>query len=206
MKWLSHLAVLLTSNKRHQIVWIELRNLTLHDSFAMRHKYLLAISSCYRNANIWSTNSILTRTAMSLVSGLQIACKFSPSLWIESAFLLYLPNLTLCCEVKHKYTPENQVKNPIYHTGNIKFIIQPTEWNVMRSYTWEDDHSSRWVGATTRSKRFTTLRYTICCVDGQLGNSRGMTCGHPYAIYIFENSCVMREKIRISEWEIHGVY
>lgn len=42
-------------------------------------------------------NPILTRTAINLVSGLQIACKFSPSLAIESGSRLYFPNLTLCC-------------------------------------------------------------------------------------------------------------
>lgn len=87
----------------------------------MRHKYFFPNSACYRNANIWSTDSILTRTAMSLASGLQIACKFSPSLWIESAFLLYFPNLTLCCKVKQKDKPESHSKIRDTTQENAKF-------------------------------------------------------------------------------------
>lgn len=53
--------------------------------------------------------------------------------------------------------------------------------------TWEEDQSSRWVGATTRRRRSMTLRYMICSEEGQRPCCSGMTWGHPYDIYIFDS-------------------
>lgn len=53
--------------------------------------------------------------------------------------------------------------------------------------TWEEDQSSRWVGATTRRRRSMTLRYMICSEEGQRPCCNGMTWGHPYDIYIFDS-------------------
>ena len=52
--------------------------------------------------------------------------------------------------------------------------------------TWEELQSSKWVGVTTRNNPLITLRYTIRWEEGQSPDSIGITCGHPYAIYIFD--------------------
>lgn len=53
--------------------------------------------------------------------------------------------------------------------------------------TWEEVHSSKWVGDTTSNWRLMTLRYIIFWIEGQRPCSSGMTWGHPYAIYIFSS-------------------
>jgi len=74
------------------------------------------------------------------------------------------------------------------------YRTQPHNRSNTDPCTWEVLQSSKWVGDTTSNVRLMTLRYTIFCADGDSPCSRGMTWGHPYAIYIF---CLFSSQIRL---------
>lgn len=56
----------------------------------------------------------LTRTAISLASGLHTACKFSPSLWSESESLMNFPSLTLCWIQKPNKHKKETMSNTLF--------------------------------------------------------------------------------------------
>lgn len=80
----------------------------------------------------------LTKTAIVLVSRLQIAWEFSPSLCTESESLKYLPNLTLCWFQHHRISTQNHHYHYRYHYNCRKRKCKKKKKEVrLRLETWE---------------------------------------------------------------------